>query len=93
MTAVHWFERTLASRAESLTNDLTRQRGLPSARGGQLSKPHPLENFRRCKRETLFHSRFTCGMLSILREWTCGAESEKRSGRKRCMPWLMTEQT
>jgi len=43
MTAVHWFERTLASRAESLTNDLTRQRGLPSARGGQLSKPHPLE--------------------------------------------------
>ena len=45
MTAVHWFERTLASRAESLTNDLTRQRGLPSARGGQLSKPHPLENF------------------------------------------------
>ena len=93
MTAVHWFERTLASRAESLTNDLTRQRGLPSACEGPNSETSPSGNFERCKRETLFHSRFTCGMLSTLREWTCSAESEKRSGRKRCMPWLMTEQT
>jgi hypothetical protein len=41
MTAVHWFERTLASRAEPHQR-LTRQRGLPSAR--EIPKPHPLEN-------------------------------------------------
>ena len=71
MTAVLLVEvNVLWLHVQSLTNDLTRQRGLPSARGGQLSKPHPLEIIRRCKRETLFHSRFTCGMLSVLREWT-----------------------
>ncbi len=42
MTSVHWFERTLASRAEPHQR-LTRQRGLPSARGGRIPKPHPLE--------------------------------------------------
>src|SRR4029450_7900217 len=66
----------------SLTNILTEAEGAAECAWTSNYQTSPSGKFRRCKRETLFHSRSTCVMLSTLREWTCSAESEKKERKK-----------
>ena len=60
------------------------------ARQGHNPKPHPLEiNVARVKHCSILAPSVLCSPL--FREKDLNADREKRSGRKRCMPWLMIE--